>query len=716
MGEVKVSDFGILGQLDATMDMHNTFVGTTIYMSPERICSQQYSYSADIWSLGMSLITLATGSYPLSTNHGYWGLVTALSNHPPPTLPERFSPEFRDFVRCCLIKKPHLRWPATRLLAHPFVMQALPQHEVLQYWPESLDMHKKEMSIVTSSDLKIDQQTVQSARERAATRERTASIDLDEDLSAMEKTVLMKTTLVSPLGGAHTPVSPSGSQSAPSITRRLGDSPTTPSVDNHNNFLMSKRDSMERPISPPTMEAIKEINSPTESTSSGDGAESEKTEEGTGASWKRMSMKRTVGHGVRGSSMDKSIGTRCSHCNTQASTTSCGQCGVGFCEDCATEIHQRGIFRTHRLTPIGPSVTPTSFSPPSETPTTPPATTTIPTTPATPPPDPSLLRASSSPSSPRPYSLVQSSLLQPQASLSPLGATPTTPSKEGSRLGLERSDSLPSSSPLRHQPGLAGSSTPDIDTDDDDGEFGAGKSQVTWTELTTVGGVRSRSTSLGQASQVGDTARVSASPTASPPSPSPPNRPLPRASRPRDPHPHCPARARFTAGQARHQQRLKQAGLAKDKEKDKDTSSPTKRGGPSPQKMMDIVLRQLILAYKRRMILKGKNPTLAMPATGNTLAAPGEPESQVIPGLAGDKELHVALIHLASTLGLPLAVILREYQILIAVQDTHVRPPPTMSQAKERRQTLKARGQLLNPATDPSLPNVSSTPSLPPLP
>ncbi len=96
-GEVKLSDFGIVAQLSSTAAKCHTFVGTHLYMSPERISASApaptassasasassssssveaeaeavggggYSYRADIWGLGMSLVYCATGSNPIPT-------------------------------------------------------------------------------------------------------------------------------------------------------------------------------------------------------------------------------------------------------------------------------------------------------------------------------------------------------------------------------------------------------------------------------------------------------------------------------------------------------------------------------------------------------------------------------------------------------------------------------------------------------------------------
>ncbi|KDR78045.1 hypothetical protein GALMADRAFT_245022 [Galerina marginata CBS 339.88] len=61
-GYIKLCDFGVSGEL--INSIANTFVGTSVYMSPERIQGAEYSIKSDIWSLGISLIELATGQFP----------------------------------------------------------------------------------------------------------------------------------------------------------------------------------------------------------------------------------------------------------------------------------------------------------------------------------------------------------------------------------------------------------------------------------------------------------------------------------------------------------------------------------------------------------------------------------------------------------------------------------------------------------------------------
>lgn len=63
-GEVKICDFGVSGEL--INSVADTFVGTSTYMSPERIQGAAYSVKSDVWSLGISLIELALGRFPFS--------------------------------------------------------------------------------------------------------------------------------------------------------------------------------------------------------------------------------------------------------------------------------------------------------------------------------------------------------------------------------------------------------------------------------------------------------------------------------------------------------------------------------------------------------------------------------------------------------------------------------------------------------------------------
>ncbi|KAJ1443367.1 kinase-like domain-containing protein, partial [Ochromonadaceae sp. CCMP2298] len=65
-GLIKIADFGISKALDKTSGFANSFIGTVCYMSPERITGETYGFPCDVWSLGLTLLAVAQGRFPLS--------------------------------------------------------------------------------------------------------------------------------------------------------------------------------------------------------------------------------------------------------------------------------------------------------------------------------------------------------------------------------------------------------------------------------------------------------------------------------------------------------------------------------------------------------------------------------------------------------------------------------------------------------------------------
>ncbi|RWS30278.1 Dual specificity mitogen-activated protein kinase kinase 7-like protein [Leptotrombidium deliense] len=126
-GDIKLCDFGISGRL-VDSKAKTRQAGCAAYMAPERIDppdpqKPSYDIRADVWSLGISLVELATGKFPYSECKTDFEVLTKIIETEPPSLPNNgsFSPEFCSFVRCCLTKDYKKRPKYKKLLEHPFI-------------------------------------------------------------------------------------------------------------------------------------------------------------------------------------------------------------------------------------------------------------------------------------------------------------------------------------------------------------------------------------------------------------------------------------------------------------------------------------------------------------------------------------------------------------------------------------------------------------------
>ncbi|XP_054284276.1 dual specificity mitogen-activated protein kinase kinase 4-like isoform X2 [Macrosteles quadrilineatus] len=130
-GNIKLCDFGISGQLVDSI-ARTRDAGCRPYMAPERIDPQRakgYDVRSDVWSLGITLMEVATGRFPYPRWNSVFEQLYLVVQGDPPRLTEveygnSFTPEFVSFVNTCLIKEEMKRPKYDKLLEHPFIRQS----------------------------------------------------------------------------------------------------------------------------------------------------------------------------------------------------------------------------------------------------------------------------------------------------------------------------------------------------------------------------------------------------------------------------------------------------------------------------------------------------------------------------------------------------------------------------------------------------------------
>eukprot|EP00906_Rhabdomonas_costata_P011599 RCo016532 len=130
-GYLKISDFGFSKQQDpANFNPNMSILGTPEYLAPDVISGYGYDgFKADIWSCGVILYVMCSGSLPFGNRFRVGDEVYQHIRTGSFQMKEYFSPELKDLLSHILVVDPNARYTLEDIVRHPW-MQPMPEAEL----------------------------------------------------------------------------------------------------------------------------------------------------------------------------------------------------------------------------------------------------------------------------------------------------------------------------------------------------------------------------------------------------------------------------------------------------------------------------------------------------------------------------------------------------------------------------------------------------------
>ncbi|XP_076892608.1 mitogen-activated protein kinase kinase kinase 3-like [Bidens hawaiensis] len=120
-GEIKLADFGMAKHITSCASMLS-FKGSPYWMAPEVVMNTNgYNLAVDIWSLGCTILEMATSKPPWGQYEGVAAIFKIGNSKDMPEIPDHLSNDAKSFIKQCLQRDPSLRPSASKLLEHAFV-------------------------------------------------------------------------------------------------------------------------------------------------------------------------------------------------------------------------------------------------------------------------------------------------------------------------------------------------------------------------------------------------------------------------------------------------------------------------------------------------------------------------------------------------------------------------------------------------------------------